>query len=290
MSTNESLSDTTLTDYDAAWDRDDAPDDNQGVDAEGQYQQTDVDDPASETPAPKADTEEPGEEPKTPAAEQEDDGNTPGDGSSSPEEALRQAEIEISALRGQNKALNDRLSSRGRELKELRDKVAELETKTREPTKFEQEFPEYADDIRKLTGQDNTNSAEPEVDPADAQAETVDKILQAHPDAGTLYNSAELHEFLKNDPVFVFDGNPQFVNHALHSDNADEVIAALAYFKANAGSSQSTPPGEPETPAGKKDPLGDLEEPAGKGGSPSVPNAARSPLEEYEAAWAADDI
>ena len=286
MPTEDNLNDTTFSDYDAEWGRADAPGEDQGVDAESQYRQSDDDDTASDSSAP-ADTDgEPGEDPKASSAESEDNGNPPGDEPNDQQEAMRTAEIEINSLRGQNKALNDRLASRGRELKELRQELAELKEQTRQPTKFEQEFPEYAEDIRKITGGGKEEELEPESDRADAEAETVEKILAAHPDAGTLYNTPDLHEYLKSDPVFTFNGQPMFVNAAIHSDNADEVIAGLAFYKEQTAKQA---PAKDDTPP-QKDPLADMDEPPRSGGAPSMPKPARSVQEQYEAAWDNDDL
>lgn len=271
--------DQSLSDYDAEWDREDAPA-NQGA-VTDEIQPTDDEDTATSETAPET-TEE-----GTPIEAQGDpaEGASEGDdGTDSTEdtEALRQAETKIMSLEGQLKAANDRLSIRGRELKELRQELATLRKAARPTTEFEKEFPQYAEDIRKLAGVEDETEVE-ETDPVDAQAATVDAILAAHPDAGALYNDPAFQEYLVANPLFVYEGSPMFVNTAINSDNAAEVIAALTYYK----STLNTPEPTPEPP---KESLEDMVPPPTSSGKPSIPSSTvLTPREEYDAAWATDD-
>lgn len=275
---NESQQDQPVSDYEAEWDREDAPDDDQGVDTTG-VQQTDIEDPASEESAPETTDETTPIETQDDPAEDAVEGNDGTDGAAD-SERLRQLETENLSLKGQLKALNDRLSIRGRELKELRQELAENKKANREPTGFEREFPEFAEDIRKLAGTQEETVNE-QVDPVDQEAATMEALLAAHPDAGNIYADPALHEWLATEPMFVLNGQPMFVNNAIHSDNADEIIAAISHYKSQA----NTPAPEPE-----KNPLEDMTPPPTSQGKPTMVRTPSTPQEEYDAAWASDEL
>ena len=193
-------------------------------------------------------------------------------------EAYRRAERELLAMKGQTKALNDRLSHRGRELKELREKAAQLEESTREKTAFEKEFPQYAEDIRAITGTGKPSQTQ-ELSQEEAEAMTVQLIQEAHPDAGDLYNTKEFHEYLASDPLFVFNDQPMRLATAVHSDSADEIIAALAHYKTTI--QQSAP--------NRQDSLKDMVAPAKTSGKHDMRTSAQlTPQEQYEAEWDKD--
>lgn len=269
-----------ISDYDAEWDREDAPEDDQGVVTDGS-QPTDDEDPAFSETAPDTTGEEtPSDDPDA-AAEQTTDSDTKADDTGD-QEALRQAETKIMSLEGQLKALNDRLAIRGRELKELRRENSDLKKASQEPTEFEKEFPQFAGDIRKIAGLEEPET-ETDTDPVDEMAATVDAILAAHPDAGAIHESREFHEYLATSPTFIFEGTPMFVNNAVNSDNADEVNAALTHYK----STLNTPDPTPDT---QKETLEDMVPPPTSKGKPDIPSSApKTTQEEYDAEWARDD-
>lgn len=278
MSTSEQ--EVPISDYDAEWDREDAPND-QGVATEG-LQETPTEETATPEGAPEDKTDEtPNEDNGTPA--EESSGDDEGTDADDPTEALRQAQTRIMALEGQLKASNDRLSLRGRKLKELEATAAELQKAARQPTQFEKDFPQYAEDLKTLTGQQD-NEPETQTDPVDQEAETIEKILAAHPDVGQLYEDPALQTYLSQDPMFVLDGKPAFVNSALHSEDADEVIAALNHYKS------LQPPPQQDAPAPKEDPLKDMVPPDTSTARDSVPASTQmTPEEQYNAEWARDD-
>lgn len=279
MQTNEAQPEDSISDYDKAWDSEEDSPVNGGVDTD-EFQETS--DEATATSDDAQDDEESTASTDATDTTAESESEAEGDAENQSDSEASQASAELLTLQTQNKALSDRLAVRGRELKELRKELADLKKASRQPTKFEQEFPEYAEDIKQLAGIEETD--ETETDTTDDEVDTVEKILSAVPDAGALYNDPSLHQYLQTDPVFVFNGAAMFVNAAIHSDNPDEVIAGLNHYKST---KQAATPAPKETP---EDPLKDMVPPPTSAGKPDVPRTTTmSPMEQYDAEWAADD-
>ena len=271
-----SQQDDFATDYDAEWDREDASDQQAVVTDENPP--TGNEETAPSDPAPDTTTDQTASDSSETPAEGVNDEGTRTE-TEDEKEALQRAETNLKLLAAEKKALEDRLAVRGRILKELEKKNAELEQAARPLTNFERDFPDYAEDFKKLAGREEAPAVE--VDPEEALAAAANKIVSAHPDAVEVSQSQEMAYFLAANPMFAVDGKPMYVPTALHSDDPAEAIAALSYFK----ETRSAPPPEPP-------PVNNLESmvpPQTTQARPDIPKVNLSVQEEYDAEWAKDD-
>ena len=180
--------------------------------------------------------------------------------------AFNKAEGDEKAMRGRYRLSNDKNSMLERELNELRVQNADYQAKLRVPTQFEQDHPEYAEDLNKLYGNREGVPAPVAVDPAEL-------IISAHPDAGEVYNSNEFQTWV--------GAQPKPVRQAIESSDAESINEILTLYKSTATSKPFVP-----------NPKAGLQELSGTGGSSaSIDLRTTSSLtasEQYDREWAAD--
>ncbi len=180
--------------------------------------------------------------------------------------ALQKAENDEKAMRGRFRLSTDKAVMLEKQLNELRTQNAELIEKTREPTQFEKDHPEYAEDLNKLYGKQGGESTPTSDDPADA-------ILSAHADAGEVYNSNEFQIWIS--------AQPKPVRQAIEASDAESIIDILTQYK------QAAPP-QAETPATQAG-LQGIADAGGSSAQVDLRSASSlSTAEQYEAEWATD--
>ena len=197
-------------------------------------------------------------------------------------EAFRRAENESTAAANRAKINADKLAERGRELKTLRDETSELREATRPRTEFEKEHETYASDINSMIDQRMAERlpVQPELSQEEHDQEVYETITNAHPDAGHLYNSDGMKELLTDDPVFKVKGKAVLFSDALHSNDPNDVNAALDYYKTTHKAVDSTPP----------DPLANMQANTSRGVQRDMRTAGQlTGSEQYDAEWEIDD-
>lgn len=198
-------------------------------------------------------------------------------------EAFYRAENEKIAAENRAKVNSDKLAERGRELKALREQTAELQEANRPRTEFETEHEVYAKNIEEMIDQRlSARIPEPEVvSVEEIERRNFDEITTAHPTAGDLYNSSEMKKLMAEDPVLKHGGKPVLFSEILHSNNAEDVIAALDYFKQN--HSASEPPADVSG-------LEEMQSGPSRSAKPDMRHSSQlSSQELYEAEWEIDD-
>lgn len=214
-----------------------------------------------------------------------DDGGLWANATPEQQDAYRRAENERVSANNRAKLNADKLAERGRELKALRERTLELEEAGRQPTEFEAEHEVYAKNIedmieRKLQTRLPPVEEPQEIDQAQQEQQTFDAITTAHPDAGELYKSQDLQEFLSDDPVFKHGGRAVLFSEALHSNDPADVVAALDHYKNNHS-------GSPQPKAGG---LENMQGAPSRGGKPDMRTLNQmSSDEQYAAEWDLDD-
>jgi hypothetical protein len=189
-------------------------------------------------------------------------------------EAIRQAERNEKANLGRFRIAKDKADRLERELQEERKRYQEFEAKSRQPTLFEQEHPDYYNDLKEdLKKELASQQVVPEVDTGEA---AVESILSAHPDAGDLYNSDEFKAWIGNQP--------KYVRNTIESSDPEDVISVLDSYKSHQTVSEAS------RPQGSQDALRQV---AHTGGSPARPNLSKphdmSASQQYDAEWELDD-
>jgi len=189
-------------------------------------------------------------------------------------EAIRQAERNEKANLGRFRIAKDKADRLERELQEERKRSTELEAKARQPTLFEQDHPDYYNDLKEdLKKELASQAVVPEVNTGEA---AVESILTAHPDAGDLYNSDEFKSWIGNQP--------KYVRNTIESSDPEDVISVLDSYKSHQSVSEAS------RPQGSQDALRQV---AHTGGSPARPNLSRphdmSSSQQYDAEWELDD-
>lgn len=280
---NDNTQENQVSDYDTEWDlSDDSPqtssvDDNQGSQSpDAAHPQTDG--------APEAKVEGTPES-SQPNPEEGEAVDVWADATPAQKEAYQRAENERQLEANKAKINADKLAERGREIKTLREEAIALKESARKPTEFESQHQVYANDInemieRKLEtrmplAEQPVAKTQEEID-----AEVFNVITTAHPTAGDMYNATETQALLAEDPVFKHEGKAMLFSSALHSQDPNEVVAALDYLKLN------TPTAEDTTAAG----LDNMQAPAPRGGQPNMKASNQLTSEEqYDAEWDTDD-
>jgi len=215
MNTLVSLEDDNSSDYDAEWGLDiDTPitpavehtDDTSMTDEAATVTATSASDEQEDTTSTSEVSK---------AAEPESDTTW---ANATPEQlkAHKKAESDEKAMKGRFRLSNDKNAMLEKELNQLRADNASFQEKLRTPTKFEQDHPEYAEDLNKLYGAKGGATTPAEPDPADA-------IVSAHPDAGELYNSNEFQIWIATQP--------KPVRQAIEASDAESIIDILTQYK-----------------------------------------------------------
>lgn len=262
--------DTTVSDYDAEWGLDnDSPEDS-GVDAHKQEDRKTPDEPTATQDG--ADANSKGTQSQdgtdTTAAEQEDADPW----ATAPDElrqAWRKAEMDLKASKGRAAVAQSREARLKQELEEQRKLNAELAEKAREPTAFEREHPEYAEDIKQLLNERGTPVQQPvpEVDEADSDA-TIKAILAEHSDAGEYWAKPEFHQWV--------EAQPEDVRALVNSSDAGDAIGLLTAYK----SSQAD---------AAREKLAGFSQPRGTQSKPDLRHPSNlSAQERYDAEWEED--
>lgn len=183
-------------------------------------------------------------------------------------EAYRKSERDTKAMKGRHKLAQDRITDLEKKLADERKAREDLATQTRQPTEFEQNHPEY---YKELKGEFGTkqDADKPQVDPDAESYSEADAILEAHPDAGDVYNSSEFQTWLGSQTL-------QFQQN-INSSYAKDVIPILDSYSSHLATSTQA----------------NLEAMAPVGGSQGKPNlrdkSTMSDAELYAAEWESDD-
>ena len=196
-------------------------------------------------------------------------------------EAFRRAENEMTAANNRAKINSDKLAERGRELKALREKSAELQEAARPRTEFETEHEVYASDINTMIEQklNERIPVQEELSEAEVDQNTYEAITSAHPTAGDIYNSDAMKTLLAEDPVFKHRGQPKLFSETLHSNDPADVIAALDYYKTLNHSEPSQDNG-----------LSNMQTTQSRGGQHDMKHSSQlSDQEAYAREWLIDD-
>lgn len=223
--TNQTQENTDLSDYDAEWGLDDSLQ-QPAVNDSGEDSQTSTEatEPAEE--ALDAVSETTSESVQKKAAESDVD-TTWADATPAQLEALKKAESDEKAMRGRFRLSNDKNSMLTKELEELRKQNADYQEKLRKPTQFEQDHPEYAEDIKALYGNRASSPTPVAEDPADI-------IIAAHSDAGEVYNSNEFQIWMNEQPVST--------RRAIESSDAESIVEILTHYKKSIPKVSTTEP------------------------------------------------
>jgi hypothetical protein len=267
---NQSQEENNRSDYDAEWglDESNSPVTPDIVNTEDTTP-TDVADTVSDAPALEEQEYNTSEVDTSKAAELESD-NVWADASPDQLKALHKAESDEKAMRGRFRLSNDKNTVLEQQLNELKAHNAKLEEQTREPTQFEQDHPEYAEDLKKLYGNQGGIPQPVSVDPADT-------ILSTHSDAGEIYNSNEFQIWI--------GAQPKPVRQAIESNDAESIVEILNLYKQVGFAAQQTQQNADQEK---------LRGLSGVAGS-SAPLDIRSPSslsssQQYDAEWETDDI
>ena len=187
----------------------------------------------------------------------------------------RKTERDAKANAGRNRVAQDRISRLETQLREKEEQRLALVASTREPTGFEQAHPEYAEDLKQIFSQNaapGTAEIDTQIAQENAQQEAADAIINAHPDAGEIYNRPDFQEWLNLRPDYRQD---------IESPNADDVIKVLDVYTTIQAHSQPT--------ARSSNPLDGM---ASVGGSSAQPDlrlsSELSTAEQYEREWDTD--
>lgn len=243
IETHPTQPEETQSDYEKEWALDsDLPQETPVAHTE-EIQKTDTEGPAPEASAQDVTQESAETETTSPTAESGGDDIFAG-ATEAQLAAYRKAENDAKAMKGRHRLSQDKAIHLERQLSELQRQNAELTEQARKPTQFEIDHPEYAEDIRSLTGDVHASTSSAETDPAEL-------ILQAHPDAGEVYNSPEFSAWISEQPsdtVSIIQGSdPNAINNILsaYKTHASEVSSSQRQARLNAtsdtGGTQATP-------------------------------------------------
>jgi hypothetical protein len=180
---------------------------------------------------------------------------------------------QYNSMLGRHRAERQRVADYERQLQETQTKVKNLEQETRQPTQFEQDHPDYAKEILaeaeriaelKITQQQELNS---QTSQQKAEQDALNTILNAHPDAGELYNNDSFNQWMQNQPLHL-------VNR-LDSTDPSDTIEVLTLFKDSQKQQQQAD-------------LNSLSAPQSSSSKPDT-RATLTTQEEYEREWELDD-
>lgn len=279
---NDDTQKESISDYDNEWGLDDDSPQTSSVFDDRDRKTSDSDD-QFEDEAPKAPSE------LTPAqsetnSEESENVDVWANASDAQKEAYRRAENEKVAADNRAKLNADKLAERGRELKALRDETSELREQTRTRTEFEQEHETYATDINTMIEQrlNERLPVQEELSQEEVEHETFNAITTAYPTAGDMYNSDSMKSLLHDDPVFKHDGRAVLFSETLHSNNPNDVIAALDYYtKTNIN---------PSPTLTEQSGLESMQANTSRGGQPDMRTSAQmTTREQYDSEWDTDD-
>lgn len=251
-----------MSDYDKAW----AEDESSPSTPNGEVTHAEVDDktPAAETAnaegAPNADPNVTEEENAKKTAESENVNRFDG-WTEEQKEVYLKTERDGKANLGRLRVEQNRRTTLERELQDALASNESLKKESAVPTQFEQDHPEYAEDLRAIV---NANA------PVDTGVSSMDLVLTAHPDAGNVFNSNEFQEWLSDkDDAYV---------HELMSEDHNAVIAGLNAYKASAAEAQN--------PTQQLQAMADI---GGAKGQPDLrQHSQMTTQEQYDLAWAED--
>lgn len=270
MQTNDNNTDFQ-SDYDAEWGE---------LDSTSEPEERLEDDEVDETSDDAvASSKEAGEE----SQESPADGNSEAAANSSesdiwadaPEELRREylkVQNQYNSMLGRYRKERERSTETEQQLSEYEQKLRELEEQSRQPTQFEQDHPDYAKDVqteaeriaRKILEEDRLKAAQQDAQKAEESA--VETILNAHPDAGNIWNDEGFHNWLQQQSVEV--------ETRLQSSDPQDTIEVLNEYKASLSQQ-------------REEQLNSLSSPRASASKPDT-RAELSPLEEYEAEWEID--
>ncbi len=262
--------DTSQTGYDAEWALEDGNTDSPpkvAVNDSEQDRKTEDEGTAPESTAQDGTQDAPKGESGSKAAEPETD--EPFAGMTEDQIAAhRKAERDGKAMAGRHRLAQDRMSHLEKQLDEQRKLNGELTDQARTPSEFEQAHPEYFKELKDEFGTKGEPSS-PDVDAGKSEYDEADAIIDAHPDAGDVYASAEFNTWLSAQP-------PQSMAD-INSTQASEVIPVIAAYKTYVADAEKA----------------NLQSIADVGGTSAQPDlrvaSQRSSQELYDAEWANDD-
>ena len=186
-------------------------------------------------------------------------------------EAKRKLENDLKASKGRASASQREQARLQVEFEATLAENNRLTEAAREPTRFEQEHPEYAEDIAQLISQKLPQQAATNSDGDDV---VVNQILQAHPDAGTFWGNSDFEGWLTTQP--------SYVQTAVVSSQAQEVIDVLSSYKVASNSASQENPNDTA--------LENFASPQGNSSKPDLRTTGDlSPAERYNAEWDTDD-
>jgi hypothetical protein len=184
----------------------------------------------------------------------------------------KKTESDVKAMKGRHRLAQDRIKDLEAKLKAEAEERRKLAAQARPPTRFEQDHPEYADDLKQLfTGADKD---EPIVDTGNSEYEQADLILAAHPDAGTVYNDPAFQQWLSTQ-------SPSVIK-SVDSSFAGDVIPVLDLYAAHSRQA---------TDKSRQDALRDVSDVGGSSGQHRIRNTSNMTAQElYELEWENDEI
>jgi hypothetical protein len=261
-----SLEDNDSSDYDAEWGLDtDSPDN----DAVAHTDDSSTPEEAATVTAESAseDQEKPASPSADPKTAESDDDTTWANATPEQLKAFKKAESDEKAMKGRHRLSNDKNAMLEKELQQLRAENADYLKKQRVPSQFEQDHPEYAEDLNKLYGAKDGANAPAEVDPAET-------IIEAHPDAGEIYNSNEFQIWIA--------AQSKPVRQAIESSDAESIVDILNQYK-------TVSPPQDSVPSSNNAQLQDLSGTGGSSGRVDLRSVgSMSTEEQYDAEWATD--
>lgn len=186
---------------------------------------------------------------------------------------FQKTQNEYKAQLGRTRVERERNTTLAEEHDQLKNQLKELEDKNRKPTQFELDHPDYAEEVR----QEAQRYLREELGSRDLKAAStksqqdeesaVNTILEAHADAGDLWNSSEFQDWINEQP--------QRVANQLNSSNPQDSIEVLTSYKTS-------------TSAAAKAQLNKMSDPKSSSSKPDMRGSLTS-SEQYAAEWDTDD-
>jgi hypothetical protein len=144
---------------------------------------------------------------------------------------FQKTQNEYKAQLGRTRAERERNTRLEQEHTTLKNQLSELETKNRKPSQFEQDHPDYAEEVKleaKRIMQTELASRDSEAAAKKASMDeesAVNTILATHADAGEIWNAPEFQTWINEQP--------QRVNQQLNSSNPEDTITVLNDYKSS---------------------------------------------------------
>lgn len=270
MTTENNTPDTTFdSDYEAEWALNS---DTPKLEEKAVDHTEDVNKPTEKETAPSSVAQE-----ETPTPTQNDDSNKAAEPkeedilaglSEAQLEAYRKAERDAKAMKGRHRLAQDRIVDLEKKLAEEQKAKAEFKSKARQPTEFEQNHPEYFQELKEEFGTNQESSA-PQTDPEAESYSEADAILSAHPDAGDIYSSSEFQTWMASQPLKV--------QQDVESSYSKDVIPVLDAYQNSLTSASSVS-------------LKEIADVGGSQGQPDLRDKSKmTDAEKYELEWESDD-